>query len=102
MLPREQERGWALASVRKDEVPVELVELQVPTQEWRAILTARPNVLVEGSDGRDRLVGTSAKCPSTASPPIDVRTVRCRTVIERALSRSVIAHSDQQFPGVNG
>jgi hypothetical protein len=40
----------ALTGVRKNEVPVELLDLHVPTQEWHAILTVRPNVLVEGSD----------------------------------------------------
>jgi hypothetical protein len=39
-----------LSKVAKDEIPVEMLNLHVPTQEWRAIVTIRPNVLVEGSD----------------------------------------------------
>lgn len=40
--------SWANAP--SDETPGELMELQVPLQEWRAIITVRPNVLIEGPD----------------------------------------------------
>jgi hypothetical protein len=45
------------ATFRRDDAPAELAGLRVPPQEWRAIVTVRPNVLTEGPDSStERLI----------------------------------------------
>lgn len=49
MRPSSQRPG-PLATFGQNEIPAELAGLQIPPEEWRAIVTIRPSVLVEGPD----------------------------------------------------
>ena len=57
MLRTTSQRPEPPATFRREETPAELDGLQVPPQEWRAIITVRPNVLAEGPDSStERLI----------------------------------------------
>jgi hypothetical protein len=55
---------------RRKDVPVELLGLDVPNQEWLAIINDRPNVLVEGSEGGTERV-IRAVTAAVAGPSYD-------------------------------
>jgi hypothetical protein len=59
-------------SVLLDETPVEVRALRVPSSEWKLILRARPNLLVEGPhESTERLIAVLAS--HSPAPPDDWR-----------------------------
>jgi hypothetical protein len=50
MLHASSQRQESRGNLRPEETPIELAGLPVPSQEWHAIVTLGPNVLVEGPE----------------------------------------------------
>ena len=67
MLRASSDNPQPLAHPRPDDTRADLASLQVPPQEWRAIITVNPNLLIEGPEaGAEKIIDaivTTVRCP---------------------------------------
>ena len=87
MLRASANSSQSLAHPRPDDTLADLASLHVPPQEWRAIITVKPNLLIEGPDeGAEKIIDaivTTVRCsvcewgrPDSGQEPSTILVVR--------------------------